>query len=121
MMALAMAVALCVPGGAAFAQNRGVAPDPVGPKPYLFTMPPDLEAPSAANPLPNSRQPNRQIPGREAGNGKGVGLAVGGAAGYHPGPGRTLNGGVASRIDQSRGPGYLPTRPLKNAVGQVRP
>ena len=119
-LALAVAAALLVPCGAALAQNRGVAPDPVGPRPSPFTLPPDLEAPTVDNPLPNSRQPNRQAPGREAGNGKGVGLGVGGAAGYRPGPGRTLNGGVASGLDQPRGPGYLSARPPKASVGQVR-
>lgn len=121
---LRLAVASGVVGlgsaGVALAQNRGVAPDPVGPRPDPFALPTDLEAPSADNPLPNSRPPSLQAPGREAGNGKGVGLGVGGAAGYRPGPGRTLNGGVASGLEQPRGPGFLSARPLKSSVGQVR-
>jgi len=122
LLRLVVAIGLVGPGsaGVALAQNRGVAPDPVGPSPYLFSLPPDLEAPSAANPLPNSRQPNLQAPGREAGNSKGVALGVGGAAGYRPGQGRTLNGGVTSGLEQPRGPGFLSARPPKSSVGRVR-
>jgi hypothetical protein len=114
-LALTLPALLALP---AHAQLREVAPDPVGPKPYLFTLPPDLLEPTPEEPLPNSRR-TLQSPGPEAGPGKGLSLGAGGAANYKPSPGRTINGGVATGVKLERGPGFLSTRRQNPAVGTV--
>ena len=104
----------------AVAQLREVTPDPVGPRPFLFTLPPDLRQPTPEEPLPNSRRQGLQAPGVQAGQGKEVGLDVGGVPAYRPGEGRTLNGGVATGgSPQQRGAGFLSRRNPKPSVGEI--
>jgi hypothetical protein len=115
---LSLVLALPALSSPALAQLRDVAPDPIGPRPYLFTLPPDLLPPTPREPLPNSRR-NLPAPGTEAGPGKGLSLGAGGATNYKASPGRTINGGVATGVTLERGPGFLSTRRRNSAVGTV--